>query len=1270
MKCNPNSLLQYSIIFPMVCNMTKIGRNKPCPCGSGKKYKNCCLKKDNYLRNLPNDALKRLKEEFSKYEQEDLIKTLAALSICPENQCQYIRLEIATQIACSNNNCGDEIITIQDLNELFLKYLPSKGPIGLLEDSLDTLFTNNILFFKNNVIFNGPATSDYYVLQKILNCIHLNSSSFSDDYMHYFYPTSMFILHLSDYIAKKSGHERYEVFDNRFRQEIFFPNINELNYLKNSLTLNDNELKGFMEYFNINEHIADDFIIEVGNDNFNSILSVEKEFKENLKKNIFQDFLKMNMYSEFSDKNPLLISPLIKIKNIYIIFPRLLPISLRHNLLSSLLKFNEEENFIKKYQQDLWSNILFNLKNKFHFEDFDDELPEWENTIFKDKVFKIDTDKLAYCILVNDNLKDYGKNGPCERIDLEYNPILKNRLDFVINNLYSDESINDILIILFMGMTGRLHYTEIPNYNNVLLINCEEFEILVNSGHYDSLTLFKFAKLLENKNIEGIGFLDKFSFYIEKNHSFYVTDEKMNVLLLPFEETSEYTKKLRKKAIKDKDPHLEIYNDVPIFVNKINDFMYAANHHLFLIKLINQNIWIKFEKDLETFIAKAIGFWIWQFSDELYKDFKPLNGSPILISFSLEEDKDLDLNIKITNNIKENLIISSNISEVEINFKISKYLIPIANQKNNEADLLLMDEILKLIGKLLEKNSLENTLTEERRREIIDEKSHSDLKKHMLIYTSEDINNIPVKNQIRLLQEHNVQSAMDGLVNKVQCEYDYNQKLTKDQSIELSHRIVGYYLDCIKKEIVKYDWDDLIQKLILNYENILFARSSFNNVYYFNNYDNDSSILEEIVYEEHELDKMGLPTRFLIEILSAEQKSNSKIKISKESFDHLMALSCNYIDWAFSSDYIKSEHVDFEITPLESGRFGTKTNLDDILDTFRTNRTLEHMNNLSVNIFHENDGGERPSIDEEEAFESEFGINLTDYAEFISVLISLGVDYEKDIVFISKSKLINILKKELNWESDKSEQAIENFSLKHRPKWDIPPEDYCENDIHPWVFRRPLSYHLKPLIIKNDNDETVIYGFRNVYHSILNLLHLIYKGLYKTDNSSKKFKKFIGKMSDIKGKEFNERVFKWFEDNLDTSEKFYLKQNVKIDKIVKIEPKYGDIDILLLDNNKKHLLSIECKDIEGARNPREIFHEIEKFFDNKEWIKKHQRREIWIKNNLDKLGNKIGHDLKDYKVFSFFIVSQELPVIYLKETPIPILPFSQIKNDGLSFLDK
>ena len=29
---------------PIVNNEPKVGRNDPCPCGSGKKYKNCCGK--------------------------------------------------------------------------------------------------------------------------------------------------------------------------------------------------------------------------------------------------------------------------------------------------------------------------------------------------------------------------------------------------------------------------------------------------------------------------------------------------------------------------------------------------------------------------------------------------------------------------------------------------------------------------------------------------------------------------------------------------------------------------------------------------------------------------------------------------------------------------------------------------------------------------------------------------------------------------------------------------------------------------------------------------------------------------------------------------------------------------------------------------------------------------------------------------------------------------------------------------------------------------
>ena len=36
--------------------MAKIGRNEPCPCGSGKKYKQCCLAKDEAARSAQSVA--------------------------------------------------------------------------------------------------------------------------------------------------------------------------------------------------------------------------------------------------------------------------------------------------------------------------------------------------------------------------------------------------------------------------------------------------------------------------------------------------------------------------------------------------------------------------------------------------------------------------------------------------------------------------------------------------------------------------------------------------------------------------------------------------------------------------------------------------------------------------------------------------------------------------------------------------------------------------------------------------------------------------------------------------------------------------------------------------------------------------------------------------------------------------------------------------------------------------------------------------------------
>lgn len=60
--------------------MTKVGRNHPCPCGSGKKYKQCCLDTDEAARiaALPKPTLQAAgKANFGSWDEIDRLDQLS-----------------------------------------------------------------------------------------------------------------------------------------------------------------------------------------------------------------------------------------------------------------------------------------------------------------------------------------------------------------------------------------------------------------------------------------------------------------------------------------------------------------------------------------------------------------------------------------------------------------------------------------------------------------------------------------------------------------------------------------------------------------------------------------------------------------------------------------------------------------------------------------------------------------------------------------------------------------------------------------------------------------------------------------------------------------------------------------------------------------------------------------------------------------------------------------------------------------------------------------
>lgn len=127
----------------------KIGRNAPCPCGSGKKYKKCCLRKnesDNQTQNVVisteltsnfehiKSTGKEINHLLQTYKFEDVVKAIFCLNLWRKNRSalqQCLTLNMALDIG---GNFGQTPIQSYSEFESFYKRISSSLPITGFED--------------------------------------------------------------------------------------------------------------------------------------------------------------------------------------------------------------------------------------------------------------------------------------------------------------------------------------------------------------------------------------------------------------------------------------------------------------------------------------------------------------------------------------------------------------------------------------------------------------------------------------------------------------------------------------------------------------------------------------------------------------------------------------------------------------------------------------------------------------------------------------------------------------------------------------------------------------------------------------------------------------------------------------------------------------------------------------------------------------------------------------------------------------------------------
>lgn len=136
--------------------MARIGRNQPCPCGSGKKYKKCCYEKNNisqtllangFGKNLPKDAVITTNTQNEKMSEVLLEFAKPLIDECKDDKAFYKALQISAIAWNSSFFSPEERKKLID--ESFNKYINDNNEREIAKEILSKMLERKEKKFQN-----------------------------------------------------------------------------------------------------------------------------------------------------------------------------------------------------------------------------------------------------------------------------------------------------------------------------------------------------------------------------------------------------------------------------------------------------------------------------------------------------------------------------------------------------------------------------------------------------------------------------------------------------------------------------------------------------------------------------------------------------------------------------------------------------------------------------------------------------------------------------------------------------------------------------------------------------------------------------------------------------------------------------------------------------------------------------------------------------------------------------------------------------------------
>jgi hypothetical protein len=1228
-------------------------------------------------------------KEFANYDPLELISRVAGLHLWPPNHAHTLRLDEAARIAASVEPEGHEHVHAEEIDKLLNQSHPMDSLVHL-EDPLEDVFTDNIIFHGGNYIVYPGIDSGASILKMMLTSMFQFPDSLPDFFLARIRAASISILSISNEIASRLKHERYVESPDNCKEAIEVPSEATLGELAEAVKFTERDLNSLLGRAGLDSTYLAPFVLKAES---------------------------IDSANDYPSKNPLLKTPLVKVGNyIVVASPGSIVPALRHFVLSTAYEYELLHEIADRYKATLsvFVNGYMRLLSLGRIDGLTAPTQATPLPIVE-SFFEIDIDKVAYVQLVTDDLTDFQPDevyGTWNNKELS--EALSQRSRQVIDWLTGGglSYCRNVLAVTVLGSFGRdsvFGTFELPSTARSILAEARDLEILCQLRHMDSLTLWKFAgaeeKLRGDTYTFSLSFLDSYALYKQRNDSFYISDEKKPSFLViqPGQARS-----LRVEAAKIVNlhaaPRVGGINLTPVC--RFNEdeaipiYFPEGGIGRTMDRLVEgylQPIWIECQDeekgipkrlwDHHLKVTDMLAYWIWQLTESLRPHLDGLGPNPIAIRFRLEnQDAWGHLEAVSPSEVITEPEFQTTIETRAIGFSIPSTIQFHLSREDNYADRLIVDALMKALGELLRATGCQNTLASEERKRILNIHAPLGRKKKMFITSgkrkaSMSPHHLPI---LRELPLHDIEEQLDDLVDELPTKLPVGELKQTAECTKLCNELVDIYLRRLKLALKCFSWESAMTNFISQHEAYWHRRfrqaiTVPTEIECFGNID---SRITRIANDSGRLEETAVALRTVIEIAAAEPPLGRE-RISMDASDEVLAMAYHLVNWAMLSDHIRFELLNYEISILSSGRVGVeRKELSEIWDPFVRAKTVENIESAVSEFashFIAQGHVEKRDVPEvhpyDSAFKAEFGLSLADIAGFHATLMVIGFGQQAPAARLLLSQLKAELREQLEWEQEKINKAIKVFSLHPRRLWEEAPSGFSDReDIWPWRNQRRLSYLRRPLVIgpEINGDTTVMWGARHSEEAFLNLIGLIYTGRYKLhEQSAAEMRELIAKINDKSGHDFTSRVAEWFENN---SCENYAEVPVRPGKPLNSSEDLGDIDVLYIDRTRKTVFSIECKNLNYGRNPREIANELERLIgktpsDNSR-IDQHLKRDEWLKNNFGTVANVYYLEGHSWKVISLFVTAEEIPSTYIRTMPLPFVSFTRLERERLRILSE